>query len=376
MKAWSRVATDAAACNPCATETLHPRDPKMISAHEKKLPEILGDAYIHHIPAYQRPYAWEQEQAEQLLDDLLEAATDAPNEPYFLGSIVVIKAKNERATEVVDGQQRLTTLTILCAVLRDTAKHKDEIEALSPMVYIQPNAVKKQTEAIRVVTHAQDQAFFRKAIQKEGATVDVDPPKPERAAQGNMQKNAAALRRRVEAITPEQRGNLVSFLYTQASLVMVETESRASALRIFRVLNDRGMDLSNADIIKADLLDSLTTDPATQDRLARLWADIEDGIGRDEFESLLDALRFRHDPGKKSKTLNESFKERLGKASAPAVMAFLETELPKGREAFAAILDCDPTQFKDAEDVAKARTALYGLSLLPNKDWLGVTVTA
>ncbi len=337
----------------------------MISAHEKKLPEILGDAYIHHIPAYQRPYAWEQEQAEQLLDDLLEAATDAPEEPYFLGSIVVIKAKNERSTEVVDGQQRLTTLTILCAVLRDTAILKDEIEALSPMVYIQPNTVKKQTEAIRVLTHAQDQAFFRKAIQMPEATVDPAPPKPTRMAQENMLRNAAALRSRVEKLTPEQRGKLVSFLYTQASLVMVETESRASALRIFRVLNDRGMDLSNADIIKADLLDRFTTDPATQNRLALQWAAIEDGIGRDEFESLLDALRFRHDPGKKSKTLNESFKERLGKAPAPEVVAFLETELPKGREAFAAILDCDATQFTEAQEAEKARTALYGLRCCP-----------
>ena len=73
---------------------------------------------------YQRPYAWEVEQAEILLDDLLSflgEGTEPIDEvnPYFLGSIVLIKSDGLPESEVVDGQQRLTTLTILLAALRE-----------------------------------------------------------------------------------------------------------------------------------------------------------------------------------------------------------------------------------------------------------------
>ena len=73
--------------------------------------------YDFLIPDYQRPYAWGTEQAAELLDDLSGALDRDEGEPYFLGSIVLIKQPDVPRAEVVDGQQRLTTLTILFAVL-------------------------------------------------------------------------------------------------------------------------------------------------------------------------------------------------------------------------------------------------------------------
>lgn len=347
----------------------------MITAHEKKLPDILGNAFVHHIPAYQRPYAWEEEQAEQLIEDLLEAADQPPDEPYFLGSIVVIRPQNDSNTQVVDGQQRLTTLTILCAVLRDTAINPDERKALEPLVFIAPNPYMNQKEAVRLITHSQDAAFFRNAVQVPDATVSTQPPKPERAAQTHMLKNAIALRSRIASIPNAQREALVRFLLNRTVLVMVETESRASALRIFRVLNDRGMDLSNADIIKADLLDRFANDAAAMDTFAKKWSDTEDALGRDGFEKLLDALRFRHDPGKKSKTLSESYADRFAKAKRMDIEDFFHKDLSAGRDVFSMIEDCDAAEFPGASR-AIAHEALRGLSLLQNKDWVGVTLTA
>src|SRR5208282_1660161 len=93
-----------------------------IKAGEKALKDVFCDHYVFRIPPYQRPYSWETEQAGDLLDDLIWAAGhDKPAErpPYFLGSIVVIKDPNYPEADVVDGQQRLTTLTILMSVLRE-----------------------------------------------------------------------------------------------------------------------------------------------------------------------------------------------------------------------------------------------------------------
>ena len=92
-----------------------------IEAGEKQVADIFSDNYAFTIPPYQRPYAWEIQQASELFDDLLDAM--APNSHseglYFLGSIVLVKTPAKPEARVVDGQQRLTTMTILFSVLRD-----------------------------------------------------------------------------------------------------------------------------------------------------------------------------------------------------------------------------------------------------------------
>ena len=97
-----------------------------IEAREQELKRVFSDDYLFEIPAYQRPYAWTTEQATELLDDLLTAmGNDGEMEevsPYFLGSIVLIKDAHRALAQVVDGQQRLTTLTILFCALRELSE--------------------------------------------------------------------------------------------------------------------------------------------------------------------------------------------------------------------------------------------------------------
>ena len=94
-----------------------------IVGKEFYLKHIFGDGFTFFIPRYQRPYAWSTEETEELLDDLWTAhvSDESPvhnKDPYFLGSIVLIKEEHQPTSEVIDGQQRLTTLTILMSVLR------------------------------------------------------------------------------------------------------------------------------------------------------------------------------------------------------------------------------------------------------------------
>ena len=89
---------------------------KTLEAHDKLIREIFEGSYQFEIPDYQRPYAWTTEQATELFDDLYSAMQDArasgASSQYFLGSIVLIKNDRDPKAMVVDGQQRLTTLTI------------------------------------------------------------------------------------------------------------------------------------------------------------------------------------------------------------------------------------------------------------------------
>ena len=104
---------------------------KTIKAEEQELKRIFSDDYLFEIPAYQRPYAWTTEQAAELLDDLLTVmGADGKMDdvsPYFLGSIVLIKDASRARAQVVDGQQRLTTLTILFCVLRELSQDRSLI---------------------------------------------------------------------------------------------------------------------------------------------------------------------------------------------------------------------------------------------------------
>src|SRR5690348_5347018 len=92
-------------------------DPRM-KAEERTISNILTEQFSYEIPPYQRPYCWEQENVQQLLEDLWEAYTAKDNE-YFIGSLITIERERDRRYEVVDGQQRLTTLNLIFARLRD-----------------------------------------------------------------------------------------------------------------------------------------------------------------------------------------------------------------------------------------------------------------
>ena len=345
----------------------------MISANQHTVSEVLGDKFVHEIPPYQRPYAWTFDEAIQLLDDLEEAVASSDVEPYFLGSIVLIRAPGELIGQVVDGQQRLTTLTILAAVMRDLADDEREQVALAQTVYIEPNPFRAQVEAVRVRAHIEDRVFFRQAIQMPGATAQTEPPvSPDTDAQVLMWDNAKSLRDRVSHFSRQQRQSLVAYLLNRCVLVVVSTDSRAGALRIFKVLNDRGMDLANADIIKADLLEKFSDSSELAHQAAR-WRSLETDLGRNDFESLLEHLRFIRDKTRIRETLSEAYARRFKTSSATDVRSFFDLELAPAKIWYSRIFDGDGIDFPQ-EVRADAVEALAGLRLVPNKDWVSAAL--
>jgi uncharacterized protein with ParB-like and HNH nuclease domain len=105
--------------------------PEIIKASERNIDSVFCNDHLFEIPVFQRPYAWTKDQVDDLLDDLLFAMRRDEDEPYFLGNIVLIKS-NDPNSKVVDGQQRLTTLTMLLCVLRELEEDgnvKSELDA-------------------------------------------------------------------------------------------------------------------------------------------------------------------------------------------------------------------------------------------------------
>lgn len=134
-----------------------------IHAAEYPIEKILSDDYVFSIPKYQRPYSWTTEQAELLFDDLLQTSKQSNSSidsmsPYFLGSIVLIKGDGPEA-EVVDGQQRLTTLTVLLAMLRDQVP-QDVATNFNAFLYEKGNMLRGTQDRYRLTLRERDAVFF------------------------------------------------------------------------------------------------------------------------------------------------------------------------------------------------------------------------
>jgi uncharacterized protein with ParB-like and HNH nuclease domain len=136
--------------------------------------DIFGDKFAFFVPPYQRPYAWTVEHAGELLDDLLAflGSTDEPVEelnPYFLGSIVLIKGDRPEA-QIVDGQQRLITLTILLAVLRQLVPEQYR-RSVTRRLYEPADPLNNIPARYRIRPKDRDAQFFRDYVQSEGGIV-------------------------------------------------------------------------------------------------------------------------------------------------------------------------------------------------------------
>ena len=246
-----------------------------IEAHERKGKNIFSDEYAFEIPVYQRPYAWEEEQVRQLLADL-EEAMEREN-AYFLGSIVLIKSPGSPQAKVVDGQQRLTTLTILLSVLRDLTTNLEHRILLGAYIHQKADPFTGATDRCLLLLREQDRAFFRQRVQTMGATdVLADAAKLE-GSQQRIAENVRFLRSELGKWDEAKRSKLTAFIMQRCYMVVVSVPTPEAARRIFTVLNARGLDLTPTDGLKASLLKSAGASLETE--LAKRWEAVETALG-------------------------------------------------------------------------------------------------
>lgn len=279
-----------------------------IKAEEKQLRRIFCDDFVFEIPEYQRPYAWTTEQTSELIDDLIVAMDTDDKIPYFLGSIVLIKELDNPRAEVVDGQQRLTTLTILFSVLRDLCINDDRRRDLDEYVRAKGKPLEGIEDKFRLSLRERDQVFCRDNVQSEGRLrefVNGDSKLPD--SQKRIRENAKHLWQRLEQVSEEKREKLAKFLILRCFLVVVSAADQDSAYRIFAVMNDRGLNLSPTDILKAEIIGGIAGE--NRSAYTKLWEDIEEELGRESFRDLFAHVRMIHVKSKARGNLTREFRE-------------------------------------------------------------------
>jgi uncharacterized protein with ParB-like and HNH nuclease domain len=304
--------------------------PATIEGNEYPVMKIFSNDFAFSIPRYQRPYAWTTEHAGELLDDFLSfmGDDDGPIEeldPYFLGSVVLIKTKNIPASEIVDGQQRLTTLAILLAALRATANDKKFAEDLTEFLYAKGNLVSGIPEKYRLTLRERDADFFREHVQASEDLSRLEKMDPARLSDSRqrIQASARLFLEKLRSLGEKQRLRLAWFITRRCYMVVVSTPDLNSAYRIFSVLNDRGLDLSHTDILKAEIIGNIPQEQ--QDKYTQKWEDQEERLGRDRFAELFAHIRMIRRKAKLRDTILKEFREHVKPAADP--QAFIDTTM-------------------------------------------------
>ena len=237
------------------------------------------------IPDYQRPYAWGEDECQTLWDDIFSFAFpdgnkdnfDSDNDEYFLGPIVTFKNEKNGKQEIIDGQQRLTTLMILLRAFyarlskmndENTVKTKEIIATCIWKVDEFDNPDKNRLKIDSEVSTDEDKEEFISILKKGEATKDMKSKYADtyRFFEGKIQEFLNEY--------PSYFAFLPNRVLKNCILLPIEAESQDTALRIFSTLNDRGKPLSDTDIFKAQLYKYYSLKGEKDEFIAR-WKELE-----------------------------------------------------------------------------------------------------
>ncbi|MCB1547562.1 MAG: DUF262 domain-containing protein [Hyphomicrobiaceae bacterium] len=337
------------------------------------LRELLSGKQVLKTPAFQRRYAWTPKEAGQLIVDLLHDFVSEP-EPaspaeVFLGTILLLSEVGAPAQlpggadpasqsehEIIDGLQRLVTLSVLVAVLRDAIEDADVVDELERCLFVHSDVAPAPP---RLGLPDPEGGYLREAVfrrpgEREAGDDGVDTDGEERFA-----AVLDLFRQEIGDLAPDQRIAFARYLLEACTFIIVVTADIDRALQMFTVLNDRGKPLASKDVIKAFLLGDLPVSERSQ--ALQQWHSLEHALGQ-EFEPLFSHIR-AIEGGGREKIVTEI--KAAAMAAGGGRLFLEETMLPLG-EARRWLLRTNHMGFAEAGEVNRH---LSYLGWLGASDW-------
>ena len=301
-----------------------------LRAQESTLAELLCNGIEMAMPPYQRSYSWENSEAQALLSDLHDASESG--ESHFIGAIVLVREASGRFL-IVDGQQRLTTLTILLSVLRDTETDEDRKTEIHSM--IADDETDKNGPTWRISLNHIDGPYLREAIQTRGASLKKDVEPNDSESQRRMTRNLENFIKTVRNMSPEAQRELADTIKNRILLVKVVVEDWDGGYNVFRVLNTRGKAPNTHDIIKTDLLENAHLTPEEAEAYSREWSEHESRLSGSGFDDLLNQISTLY--ARKTRKGASEFRKAVINRSIGGTREFLSKELPAYVDAYVTI---------------------------------------
>lgn len=338
-----------------------------ITGKEYPLSKIFSKEFDYYIPTYQRPYAWTEKETEALFDDLISFFKTEANDNFFLGSIVLIKEDETTHADVIDGQQRLTTLTILLAVMAYYLSGDNRTNCNKYLM--EPgNELEGLSSQPRLHLRPKDQSFFNKYIQdiQLDDLIALDEETLANESQKHIRANCALLKKRMEMefLKDSQKvAEFCKFVVTRCYLVAVYTSSKKSAFRVFSVMNSRGLNLMPIDIFKSDIIGLISEEE--QQEYTDKWEDLEVQTTRSGLNDVFTHTRmiFAHTKAKQS--LLEEFRENVLSKTTPKKL--IDEILEPYAEVYTILVNKKYVATQNAEQVNQY---LFWLNKIDNSDWM------
>ena len=261
--------------------------PTTIEVNKQSVEALLGSGKSKPfvIPEYQRPYAWTDEQVETLFEDLWEfSAISGGTErdgSYFLGSIVSYENEDSEQ-EIIDGQQRITSLFLLLRAIytkltatqasERTAEANNFIGKIEPAIW--------RTNKLTGIVDYKNILLTSRVVNNEGNNTlraILETGEANETAKDNYSKNYRNFQALFDKHSQENPLMVYQFIYAllnQAILLPITADTQDTALTIFSTLNDRGLPLSDADIFKAKIYNQLNADDKTA--FIERWKDLDE----------------------------------------------------------------------------------------------------
>jgi hypothetical protein len=302
-----------------------------ISVSVVPLKELFSDAFHFELPYFQRAYAWQTDAVGRLLSDIRDAMqANNGKRGYFLGKVLVAKKKGRPNTALVDGHQRIMTLTLLFAVLRDLES--------DPKLQAQLNSFIRGKDVRLSPQDALTQAC-EQFVQAPGGTA-LEPEYDLQDAcetERNVIENRNYLRGELSgnAYTPQLRRALGTYLAESCCVIVSSVEDEEEAWSFLRIEEETRVAFREADRAKSTLLSIVPA--GDRGPCQKTWEECETLLGSTDLHALLVHLRTlkrRRNSGKPVESdIAESYKFNIPGSG----LAFLSQQLKPAAERFASL---------------------------------------
>ncbi len=261
-----------------------------MTAREARLLDLLRQSPQFVIPIYQRTYSWSEKECRQLWEDIVRTGTHDHISVHFVGSIVYIEQGVSHVTHqspvlVIDGQQRLTTVTLLIAALAKALGDTEPVDGFSAEMlrgYYLLNPLEKGERKFKLILSQTDKQSLTAIVGNQEQPLNPPP---------RVTQNFALF----EQLLAGCKGDFVAVCKGLAKLVVVDialNRDQDNPQLIFESMNSTGKELSQADLIRNYILMGLDTDQQGQ-LYEQYWRPMETDFGPHAYEAHFDAF-MRH----------------------------------------------------------------------------------
>ncbi|PPF16204.1 hypothetical protein C5C94_14080 [Rathayibacter sp. AY1C3] len=311
----------------------------MVKAAETNLAGVLEGKKQYQVPLYQRVYSWGKPQLDQLWNDIAELANTRREEPtatHFIGSLVLAQSPDFSVVGVskllvVDGQQRLTTLTLLLAALRDHLNETGDAEKAEGIQAQYLVNVYDKDKPAKVLPTQADRASYLAVIRSA----------PDAGGIGRIGEAYNHFRSKIAAADdpddPHDLEEIENVIVNGLALVVVTAEPRDNAHRIFESLNNTGLQLTQSDLLKNYLF--MRLGDSGVEVYESVWLPLEKKLSADSLELLFWLDLVQTDERAKQSDTYTGQQKRLEKLAGPAEIVAEVVRIAKLGDVLAAILD-------------------------------------